>query len=170
MKYYIGVVSSQNTTTTPQQQYQVSDVNLVTTILTLLLGGVGAIGIPKILQSFATEKIEGVKSERRREDKIYDSLFMSMESIVKSMSEVNRTMMAGQSSSAAESFQLMATLVQEIALMREVVSNNTNVMNQIKETEEALIQEIHYMRTAGIELQEQFVALRTEINNRTIKM
>jgi chromosome segregation ATPase len=85
------------------------------------------------------------------------------------MTGMINTMSAGQSSSTAESFQLMTTLVQEIALMREVVSNNTEVMEQVRDMNEALTQEIHEMRIAGTELREEVSHLKQEVSSLTRK-
>lgn len=136
-------------------------------VVSLIIGGIAAIGIPKLINMYGTEKIESVKSERRREDSVYTTLFASMESMMKSMTQMNNTMAAGQSSAAAESFQLMATLVQEIALMREVVSNNTAVMEQVRDTNEALTHEMHEMRVAGGELRDEMSRLKEEVSTLT---
>lgn len=161
-KYYIAQTSAPadgiaiNNTRPPSYV----DMNVV---LGIVAGVAGAVGLPKLINSWGAEKIEGVKSERRREDSVYTTLFTSLESMMKSMTEMNRTMAAGQSSSSSESFQLMATLVQEISLIREVVSNNTKVMEQVRDTNEALTHEIHEVRVAGAELRDEVSKLKEEV-------
>lgn len=165
MKYYIAQVSSQSENTTINTRPpSYIDMNVV---IGVFAGIAGAIGLPKLINSWGAEKIEGVKSERRREDNVYTTLFTSLESMMKSMTEMNRTMAAGQSSSSSESFQLMATLVSEISLIREVVSNNTEVMERVSETNEALTQEIHEMRVAGSELRDEVTSLKDEVSQLT---
>jgi len=166
-KYYTTQAAAQPeniTINTARPSYV--DVNV---ILGIVAGVAGAIGLPKLLNSWGAEKIESVKSERRREDSVYSTLFASLESMLKTMTGMINTMTAGQSSSTAESFQLMTTLVQEIALMREVVSNNTEVMEQVRDMNEALTQEIHEMRVAGTELREEVSHLKQEVSSLTRK-
>ncbi len=166
-KYYTTQAAAQPeniTINTARPSYV--DVNV---ILGIVAGAASAIGLPKLLNSWGAEKIESVKSERRREDSVYSTLFASLESMLKTMTGMINTMSAGQSSSTAESFQLMTTLVQEIALMREVVSNNTEVMEQVRDMNEALTQEIHEMRIAGTELREEVSHLKQEVSSLTRK-
>lgn len=165
-KYYIAQSSTphENTPTNTSRSTSYVDVNV---ILGVIAGIAGAIGLPKLVNNWGAEKIEGVKSERRREDSVYATLFTSMESMMKSMTQMNNTMAAGQSSAASESFQLMATLVQEISLMREVVSNNTVVMEQVRDMNEALTQEIHEMRIAGSELRDEMSKLKEQVSTLT---
>lgn len=161
-KYYTTQAAAQPeniTINTARPSYV--DVNV---ILGIVAGVAGAIGLPKLLNSWGAEKIEGVKSERRREDTVYSTLFTSLESMMKSMTEMNRTMAAGQSSSSSESFQLMATLVSEISLIREVVANNTKVMEQVRDTNEMLTHEIHEIRVAGSELREEVSRMKEEVS------
>ena len=166
MKYYIAQAANPHDTTTINVARPANyvDVNL---IIGVIAGIAGAVGLPKLINSWGAEKIESVKSERRREDSVYTTLFASMESMMKSMTQMNNTMAAGQSSAAAESFQLMATLVQEISLMREVVSNNTAVMEQVRDTNEALTHEMHEMRVAGGELRDEMSRLKEEVSTLT---
>lgn len=159
-----------NTTTTqvvdaaPLPMYARPQVISIEIVASLLIGGIAAIGIPKLLNMYGAEKIEGVKSERRREDNVYSTLFASMDTMMKTLTQMTNTMAAGQSSSTSESFQLMSTLVQEISLMREVVSNNTIVMQEIRDTNEALTREIHEMRVAGCELRDEMSKLQEEVS------
>lgn len=161
-KYYIAQASTPTEGITINNTRPPSYVDM-NVVLGIVAGVAGAIGLPKLINSWGAEKIEGVKSERRREDSVYTTLFTSLESMMKSMTEMNRTMAAGQSSSSSESFQLMATLVQEISLIREVVSNNTKVMEQVRDTNEALTHEIHEVRVAGAELRDEVSKLKEEV-------
>jgi hypothetical protein len=136
-------------------------------IVSLVIGGIGAIGLPKLLNTFATEKIRGVESERRREDGAYTSLFDSQESMLKAMTQMNATMAAGQSSAASESFQLMATLIQEIALLREVVSTDTEVMKQVSAVMENLTLQSHESYGVMLELSRQVDLLKSEVEQLT---
>ena len=138
-------------------------------MLTFFAGIVTVLGIPQLVKVFATEKVKSMADERRREDKVYDSMFTSLENMLKGMNDSNKQMAAGQSSATSESFQLMATLIQEIALIREVVINNTEVMRKVGDTSEALTHEIHEMRVSGIELKEEVQTLRREVNDITKK-
>lgn len=138
-------------------------------ILGLILGGVGALGLPKLIELFATEKIKNVESERRREDSVYTTLFNSLESMMQSMTEMNKTMSAGQTVAASESFHLMTSLVEEISKIREVVVNNTEVMKQVSTTNVALTDEIHEMRLAGAKLRDEMEELKTQVIEYTKK-
>lgn len=167
-KYYTTQAAAQpeNITINTARPTSYVDLNIV---IALFAGVAGAVGLPKLINLWGAEKIENVKSERRREDSVYSTLFASLESMLKTMTGMINTMSAGQSSSTAESFQLMTTLVQEIALMREVVSNNTEVMEQVRDMNEALTQEIHEMRVAGTELREEVSHLKLEVSSLTRK-
>jgi len=154
----------------PQQPVQPSQgVFTAELMLTFFAGIVTVLGIPQLVKVFATEKVKSMADERRREDKVYDSMFTSLENMLKGMNDSNKQMAAGQSSATSESFQLMATLIQEIALIREVVINNTEVMRKVGDTSEALTHEIHEMRVSGIELKEEVQTLRREVNDITKK-
>ena len=135
----------------------------------LMIGGIGALGLPKLIQLFATEKIKSVESERRREDSVYTTLFNSLESMMQSMTEMNKTMSAGQTVAASESFHLMTSLVEEISKIREVVVNNTEVMKQVSTTNVALTEEIHEMRLAGAKLRDEMEELKTQVIEYTKK-
>jgi hypothetical protein len=165
-KYYIAQATTPPESITINNTRPTSYVD-VNVIFGIIAGIAGAIGLPKLVNSWGSEKIEGVKSERRREDTVYNTLFSSMDSMLKTMTGMINTMSAGQSSSTSESFQLMASLVQEISLMREVVSNNTQVMEQVRDMNEALTQEIHEMRVAGTELREEVSNLKQEVSTLT---
>lgn len=161
MKNYIAQIS------TPSQQLTTPNTNNQTVgldvIIALIAGGIGALGIPKLVQMFASDKVEGAKDLRRRDDGVYQALFTSQEAMLKAMTQMNSTMMAGQSSSTAESFQLMGQLIQEIALIREVVANNTRVMEQVRDTDEALTQQLHEVRVAGDELRTVVLDLKDHV-------
>jgi len=127
------------------------------------------LGAPQLLKLAATEKVKSLETERRREDKVYDSMFASLENMLKGMNDSNKQMAAGQSSATSESFQLMATLIQEISLIREVVNNNTEVIRKSIDISEALTQEIHEMRISNIELKEEVINYRKEVAEVTKK-
>jgi len=154
---------------TPPQPIPTQAVFTAELLLTFCAGILTVLGIPQLVKAFATERVKSLETERRREDKVYDSMFTSLENMLKGMNDSNRQMAAGQSSAASESFQLMATLIQEISLIREVVTNNTEVMRKVGDTSEALTQEIHEMRVSGIELKEEVLNLRREVNDITKK-
>jgi Mn2+/Fe2+ NRAMP family transporter len=92
------------------------------TIFGIVIGIIGAVGLPKLLQMFAAEKVKSVESGRRREDKILESVL-----------EVNRVMMLSQTNTNQEMLQLTRQLVSEMALLRSVVENNTHIMEEVLE-------------------------------------
>ena len=165
--YYIAQTSVVIEPTPPQPIRPV--VVSVEVFFGLLAGSIGALGLPKLFQLFATEKIKNVESERRREDSVYTTLFNSLESMMKSMTEMNKTMSASQTVAASESFHLMTSLVEEISKIREVVVNNTEVMKQVSATNGALTEEIHEMRLAGAKLRDEMEELKTQVIEYTKK-
>jgi uncharacterized protein (UPF0147 family) len=138
-------------------------------LVSLVVGGVGALGLPKLIQAFAAEKIKTVESERRRDDGVYQSLTASQESMLKAMTQMNSTMMAGQSSSTSESFQLMSTLVQELALLREVVSAGTEAKRELSRVIESLALQSHESYGVILELSNQVQSLKSEVMQLTRK-
>jgi hypothetical protein len=132
-RYYIAEVSTQQI---PTPTYIRPTFISLEVAVSVVVGVVGALGIPKLVQMFATDKMENSKSERNRDDLI-----------LKSVLEVNRTMMATSASTSVEMLKLTQNLVSEIALMREVITNNTVVMEKVRIAGEELKEEMHYIKS-----------------------
>lgn len=142
------------------QQYTPPPHTDPNTVVGILVGVISALGLPQILKMFAAAKVEEVKAERRKDDGAYTALYTALESMLKAVTQMNSTMMAGQSSSTSESFQLMATLVQEISLLRDTISNNTEITKQAADSNEMLAHEIHEMR---VSFSEEIALLKSEV-------
>jgi hypothetical protein len=171
VKYYIAQ------SPTPQPQSETIYVNSTPkstgvtfeVLISLLIGGIGALGLPRLLNAFAAEKIKNVESERRKDDGAYATLYTALESMLNAMTLMNSTMAAGQSSTASESFQLMNILVQEIALLREVVSQKTEVMKKVSDVMENLTLQSHESYGIMLELSRQVDLLKSEVSQLTRK-
>jgi hypothetical protein len=131
IKYYIAQVS---TPLTPLQQPNPQTTNL-DVIIALIVGGVGALGVPKLVQMFASDRVDDAKAERRREDIVLESVL-----------EVNKTMLRASADNYLKMMEFTQTLVSEISLMREVIANNTKVMERVQVTGEELKEEMHLIK------------------------
>jgi hypothetical protein len=132
MKYFISQVSAPQQLTTPNANNQTVDLNV---ILALIVGGVGALGIPKLVQMFVADKVDGSKAERRRDDIVLESVL-----------EVNKTMLKASAENYLKMVEFTQTLVSEISMMREVISNNTSVMEKVRVAGEELKEEMHFIK------------------------
>jgi|688.fasta_scaffold118036_1 hypothetical protein len=132
MKYFISQVSTPQQLATPNANNQTVDLNV---ILALIVGGVGALGIPKLVQMFVADKVDGSKAERRRDDIVLESVL-----------EVNKTMLKASADNYLKMMEFTQTLVSEISMMREVISNNTNVMEKVRVAGEELKEEMHFIK------------------------
>ena len=131
MKYFIAQVS------TPQQlapavNNQTADLNV---IVALVVGGVSALGVPKLVQMFASDKVTGSIANRRRDDAVLESVL-----------EINKTMLKASADNYLKMMEFTQTLVTEISMMREVISNNTNVMEKVRMMGEELKEEMQHIK------------------------
>ena len=134
MKYYIAQYPSQQTI--PAPTYIKPTFISLEVAISLFIGVLGTLGLPKLVQLFAADKMENAKSERRRDDVILESVL-----------EVNRAMMTVQNTSSIEMLKLTQTLVSEIALMRVVITNNTAVMEKVRASGEELKDEMQVFKS-----------------------
>ena len=101
MKYFIAQVS------TPQQlapavNNQTADLNV---IVALVVGGVSALGVPKLVQMFASDKVTGSIANRRRDDAVLESVL-----------EINKTMLKASADNYLKMMEFTQTLVTEISM------------------------------------------------------
>ncbi|CAN1211899.1 hypothetical protein TUMEXPCC7403_16965 [Tumidithrix helvetica PCC 7403] len=128
-----AIIVAQSPTPLPTTQSNFNLSPLEAGLLTVIISGLTALGVPKLLELWGKTKVEGVQSDRRREDSVYKTLLDNSQKAQDNLTETVRTLMANQTSQTSELFQLANMMVVEVKELREVVASM--VLQDHKKTE-----------------------------------